>query len=58
MNATLTAAGFGTKLIRPDQIGEFKDRGIKPIYVTDKKTWRKEVQKGDVILVAQPPAKS
>jgi hypothetical protein len=58
MNATLTAAGFGTKLIRRDQIGEFKDRGIKPIYVTDKKTWRKEVQKGDVILVAQPPAKS
>jgi hypothetical protein len=58
MNAVLTAAGFSTKLIRRDHIGEFKDRGIKPIYVTDKKTWRKKVEKGDVILVAEPPTKS
>ena len=55
MKSALKAAGFRLVLIRRDQIGELKDRGIKPVYVTDKRKWRKEVQKGDVILVAEPP---
>lgn len=57
MKTALEAAGFGLVLIRRDQIGEYKDRGIKPVYVTDKRKWRKEVQKGDVLLVAHPPEK-
>ncbi|MGH7933609.1 MAG: toll/interleukin-1 receptor domain-containing protein, partial [Candidatus Binataceae bacterium] len=51
MKTALEAEGFRLVLIRRDQIGEYKDRGIKPVYVTDKRKWRKEVQKGDVLLV-------
>ena len=58
MNAALTAEAFDLKLIPRDQIGEFKDRGIRPVYVTDKRTWRREIQKGDVILVARPPGQT
>ena len=55
MKSALEAAGFYLVLIRRDTIGEFKDRSIKPVYVTDKKKWRREVHGGDVILAAQPP---
>jgi hypothetical protein len=58
MKRVLEEAGFRLVLIRRDQIGEFKDRGFRPVYITDKKKWRKEVQKGDVLLVAQARAKS
>jgi hypothetical protein len=55
MKVALESAGFRLVLIRRDEIGEYKDRGLKPVYVSDKRKWRKEVTKGDVILVAQQP---
>jgi hypothetical protein len=54
MKAPLEAAGFRPVLIRRDQIGEYKDQGAKPVYVTDKKKWRKEVQKAEHILFVKP----
>lgn len=54
MKASLEAAGFRPVLIRRDNIGEYKDRSAKPVYVTDKKKWRKEVQKAELILFTKP----
>jgi hypothetical protein len=54
MKAPLEAAGFRLVLIRRDNIGEYKNQGAKPVYVTDKKKWRREVQKAELILFAKP----
>ncbi len=45
---------YQPRLARPDNIGRYADDGYRLIYVTDRRSWRRRVVQGDVVLIARP----
>lgn len=51
---TLEDAGYYPYLSAKDRLSNHYDNGHKKIFLTDKKSWYREIHKNELILIARP----
>jgi hypothetical protein len=54
MAEALDEAEYRPRLARPDSLGDRADEGYRVVHITDQKSWRRRITKGDVVLIARP----
>lgn len=54
MATALADGGYRVRLARSDNLGRYAEDGYQLIDVTDRRSWRRRVLQGDVLLVARP----
>ena len=54
MADALKFAGFRVRLGSPDRLSAHAEKGYRIIYLTDQKSWRRKITRGDVVLIARP----
>jgi hypothetical protein len=56
MDAALRNGNFEIHYANPQSLSVSLEKGYHLTYLTDRQSWRKKITKGDLILVARPPA--
>ena len=54
MADALKSAGFQVRLGSPDRLSAHAEKGYRIIYLTDQRSWRRKIIRGDVVLIARP----
>jgi Flp pilus assembly CpaE family ATPase len=55
MQTALNAAGYQVVLVG-QQLASSREQGFRIVYLTDRKSWRQKIVRGDVVLLARPEA--
>ncbi len=53
MVAALEASGFDVRLGRPDRLSSHLDKGYSKVYLTDRRSWWREVKRDQDVLLAR-----
>ena len=53
MRTALNAAGYRVVMVGR-QLASSREQGFRVVYLTDRKSWRQRIVRGDVMLLARP----